>query len=100
MRLYLYEKGDRRKNNVGKKCDGFIEPEPLSIVMAEAGDDKGWFYMIELLLRAERRGVNILDMPVTFTENYDTTVNIRKTILNYLVNIRRLRRTFKAEGTP
>ena len=60
----------------------------------EAGDDTGWFYMIELLLRAERGGVNILDLPVTFTENYDTTVKIGKTIKNYLINIRRLRRTF------
>ena len=66
-------------------------------LVAEASDDKGWFYMIELLLRAERKGVNILDLPVTFTENYDTTVKIGKTIKNYLVRIRALRKTFAEE---
>ena len=53
--------------------------------------------MIELLLRAERAGVKILDLPVSFTENYDTTVNVKKTIKNYIINIRRLRKEFKAE---
>lgn len=73
----------------------FMRDAVAKKLVAESGDDKGWFYMIELLLRAERDKVNILDLPVTFTENYDTTVKIGKTIKNYLVNIRRLRRTFK-----
>ena len=73
----------------------FMRKDIASRLVAEAGDDKGWFYMIEILLRAERSGVKVLDLPVTFTENYDTTVKIGKTIRNYLVNIRKLRRTFK-----
>lgn len=72
----------------------FMRRDVASNLVAKAGDDKGWFYMIELLLRAEREGYEILDLPVVFTENYDTTVNIGKTIRNYLINIRRLRRTF------
>ncbi len=73
----------------------FMRGRIASELVSQAGDDKGWFYMIELLLRAERAGVNILDLPVTFTENYDTTVKIGKTVKNYLINIRRLRKTFK-----
>lgn len=72
----------------------FMRRDVASNLVSKAGDDKGWFYMIELLLRAEREGYEILDLPVVFTENYDTTVNIGKTIRNYLINIRRLRRTF------
>ncbi|MBQ3789648.1 MAG: glycosyltransferase [Lachnospiraceae bacterium] len=53
--------------------------------------EKGWFYMIEFLLRAERMGVRIVDLPVVFTEDYDTTVHVGKTILNYLKNLMRLR---------
>ena len=75
----------------------FMRSDVAEKLVKESGDDKGWFYMIELLLRAERHGYKILDLPVTFTENYDTTVNIGKTIRNYLVNIRRLRHTFKEE---
>ena len=75
----------------------FMRKSVAETLAREAGDDKGWFYMIELLLRAERKGVRIKDLPVVFTENYDTTVNMKKTIYNYLVNIHRLRRTFKVE---
>ena len=72
----------------------FMRKDIAGRLVAESGDDPGWFYMIELLLRAERAGVNILDLPVTFTENYDTTVNVGKTIKNYLINIARLRKVF------
>ncbi|MBO5550888.1 MAG: glycosyltransferase [Lachnospiraceae bacterium] len=76
----------------------FMRRDVAVRLVREAGNDKGWFYMIELLLRAERAGINILDLPVVFTENYDTTVNIGKTIRNYIFNIRRLRGEFYGKG--
>lgn len=75
----------------------FMRKEVASRLVAQAGDDKGWFYMIELLIRAERMGVNILDLPVTFTENYNTTVKMGKVIRNYLKNIVRLRKALENE---
>ena len=72
------------------------KPEALKLV-SECSNDNGWFYMIEFLLRAERDGMNILDMPVEWVEDYDTTVNVPKTIKNYLKNIYRLKRTFDKE---
>ena len=52
--------------------------------------DNGWFYMIEFLLRAETRGVDILDYPVEWQEDYNTTVKVFKTAVNYMVQIARL----------
>ena len=72
------------------------KPEALRLV-SECSNDNGWFYMIEFLLRAERDGMNILDMPVEWVEDYDTTVNVPKTIKNYLINIRRLKKEFDKE---
>lgn len=72
------------------------KPQALQLV-SECSNDNGWFYMIEFLLRAERDGMNILDMPVEWVEDYDTTVNVPKTIKNYLINIRRLKREFDRE---
>ena len=72
------------------------KPEALRLV-SECSNDNGWFYMIEFLLRAERDGMNILDMPVEWVEDYDTTVNVPKTIRNYLINIRRLKKEFDKE---
>jgi len=65
----------------------------LSLVEGCSGDN-GWFYMIEFLLRAEKRGVQILDYPVEWQEDYNTTVKVFKTICNYLVQIARLFKEF------
>lgn len=61
----------------------------LSLVEG-CSQDNGWFYMIEFLLRAEKRGIRILDYPVEWQEDYNTTVKVFKTACNYLVQIRRL----------
>ncbi len=53
--------------------------------------EKGWFYMVEFLLRAERMGLAVVDLPVVFTEDYNTTVHVGSTIVNYLKNIAALR---------
>lgn len=75
----------------------FMRKEVADRLIKECSDDKGWFYMIELLLRAERSGVKIIDLPVEWTEDYDTTVNIQKTVKNYLINIVKLKRAFITE---
>lgn len=75
----------------------FMRDHVARELTAQAGDDNGWFYMIEILLRAERNGYNICDLPVRFTENYDTTVNVQKTIKNYLKRIAALKREFMKE---
>ncbi len=76
----------------------FLRLETAKELVRECSNDNGWFYMIEFLLRAERNGIRILDMPVEWTEDYDTTVHIFKTIKNYLKNIIRLKRDFIREG--
>ena len=75
----------------------FTRKETAERLVKECGPEKGWFYTIEFLLRAERAGIKIYDMPVEWTEDYNTTVKIWKTIKNYLKNINRLRKTFRAE---
>ena len=66
-------------------------------LVAECSDDHGWFYTVEFLLRAERKGAVIYDMPVTWVEDYDTTVNVPKTIMKYVKQIHRLRKLFREE---
>lgn len=72
----------------------FLRNEAAKKLVKECGDEKGWFYTIEFLLRAERSGMKIYDMPVEWTEDYNTTVKIWKTIKNYIVNIWKLKRKF------
>ena len=79
---------------VGNGKVGFSLAEQL---VRECYNDNGWFYMIEFLLRAERDGMRICDLPVEWTEDYNTTVNVGKTVRNYLKNIRRLKKAFALE---
>lgn len=68
----------------------FVRRDAALSLIEGCSNDNGWFYMIEFLLRAEKRGVNILDYPVEWQEDYNTTVKVFKTICNYLVQIARL----------
>lgn len=75
----------------------FLRKEAAEQLVRECSNDNGWFYTIEFLLRAERDGMNIYDMPVEWQEDYNTTVKIWKTIKNYLVRIYALKKTFRRE---
>ncbi len=72
----------------------FVRRETALSLIGQSSDDNGWFYMIEFLLRAERSGVKILDYPVEWQEDYNTTVKVFRTIGNYLVQIARLWKEF------
>lgn len=81
---------------LGMKCTDaicgftFVRRETALSLVEGCSQDNGWFYMIEYLLRAEKRGVEILDYPVDWQEDYNTTVKVFKTICNYLKQITRL----------
>lgn len=72
----------------------FVRRQTALSLVEGCSQDNGWFYMIEFLLRAEKRGVKILDYPVEWQEDYNTTVKVFKTICNYLVQIARLYKEF------
>ncbi len=72
----------------------FVRRDTALSLVKGCSQDNGWFYMIEFLLRAEKRGVRILDYPVEWQEDYNTTVKIFKTVCNYLVQIARLFKEF------
>lgn len=75
----------------------FLRKEEAEQLVAESSQDNGWFYTVEFLLRAERDGMKICDMPVEWQEDYNTTVKVFKTIKNYIVQIHRLRKALKSE---
>lgn len=68
----------------------FVRRGTALALVKGCSQDNGWFYMIEFLLRAEKRKVNILDYPVEWQEDYNTTVRIFRTACNYLRQIARL----------
>ncbi len=75
----------------------FLRKDAAEKLVTACGNDNGWFYTIEFLLRAERMGMRIYDMPVEWQEDYNTTVKLFKTIKNYLIQMRRLHKEFCRE---
>ena len=75
----------------------FLRKEEAEQLVAESSQDNGWFYTVEFLLRAERDGMKLCDMPVEWQEDYNTTVKVFKTIKNYIIQIHRLRKALKSE---
>ena len=76
----------------------FLRTETAKRLVKKCSKDNGWFYTVELLLRAERAGLKIADMPVEWVEDYNTTVNISKTIKNYLKRMVQLKKRFRREA--
>lgn len=55
-------------------------------------ENNEWFFDTELLILAERRGYRIADIPVRWIDDSDSRVNIRKTVLEDLRGLWRLKR--------
>lgn len=76
----------------------YFRSDYVKELITESSDEAGWFFLIELLLRGERKKANIVELPVRWQDDYDSKVDYIKVIKNYLSNIKRLRKQFKKEG--
>lgn len=65
------------------------------LIEVSSKDENGWFFIIEMLLRAERMDVKIHELPVEWADDSRTKVKLFATIQNYIKNIRRLRKVLK-----
>ncbi len=64
-----------------------------------SSEDNGWFLIIEALVRAEKKGICIFQLPVRWVYNDQTKVNIFKVTKSYLKGIVKLKKALKtSEG--
>ncbi|MCR5215349.1 MAG: glycosyltransferase [Lachnospiraceae bacterium] len=56
-------------------------------LLTVSSEDNGWFYCAELLIRAEKLGYKIGELPVVWNDDYDTKVNVKKLIANYVTRM-------------
>ena len=54
-------------------------------------ENNEWFFDTELLLLAEKGGYRVKDVPIRWVEDTDTRVNIRKTVMEDLRGLARMR---------
>jgi glycosyltransferase involved in cell wall biosynthesis len=56
-------------------------------------ENNEWFFDTELLINAEKRGYRVADIPVRWVDDPDSRVNIRKTVMEDLQGLWRLKRS-------
>ena len=72
----------------------FFRKECIDELVKISSDDNGWFYCAELLIRAEKAGYRIAELPVIWNDDYNTKVNVIRLIRNYLTRIAWLKLSF------
>lgn len=76
----------------------FFKKDFVEQLIPEADNsENGWFYIIELLIRAEKKGAKIVELPVRWEDDYNSTVNTGKLIKHYLKQIRRLKKQLRGK---
>lgn len=76
----------------------FYRKDVIHHIMNRAEKENGWFYVIELLIRAEKEGIIIHELPVRWEDDTkNSTVKTLKLITNYIHHIVRLKKTFISE---
>lgn len=68
-----------------------VSSKMVKLIMPKVKDNY-WFFDTELMLLAEHAGYRIGSLPVTWLEDPDTKVKAFQTVVDYLSNIRRLRK--------
>lgn len=75
----------------------FFRKKCIDRLVAASSNDNGWFYCAELLIRGEKMGYRIVELPVVWNDDYDTKVDVVKLILNYLERIFSLKKALITE---
>lgn len=75
----------------------FFRKACIDDLITISSDDNGWFYCAELLIRGEKKGYRIVELPVVWNDDYDTKVDVVKLIINYLTKIFELKKSLFLE---
>lgn len=75
----------------------FFRKKCIDRLVAVSSQDNGWFYCAELLIRGEKMGYRIAELPVVWNDDYDTKVDVVKLIVNYLERIFSLKKALITE---
>lgn len=74
----------------------FLRKDILHDLIMNGVDNNGWFFSTELLTIAEWKGYTLYELPVKWTDDSNSKVNIQRLAIQYLKGMKRLRGLKKA----
>lgn len=76
----------------------FFRRDEVLDLISQASNENGWFFIIELLIRAEQKGMKIVEIPILWKDDAkNSKVQVFDTISNYIVQIAKLKRKLRDE---
>lgn len=76
----------------------FLERNSLKALMLNGAVSDGWFFATEILVVADAMKLKIHDLPVEWTDDPNSKVNITKLTIEYLKAMKTLKAQLKAKG--
>jgi len=73
----------------------FFRKDKIALLLSLASTGNGWFYIIEILLRAQANSLFIVEIPVRWTDDHDSSVKIFRLITYYILESIRMKRRLK-----
>lgn len=74
----------------------FLRREHLSSIINNGAHSDGWFFCTELLVVSEWLGLRVDELPVKWTDDPNSKVNIKKLALEYISAMKELKRVKQA----
>lgn len=71
----------------------FRRPVALALVEESDRSDNGWFFIVEMLIRAERNGYRIMELPVEWIDDGNSSVKTIPTTKYYLHRSKELQKS-------
>ena len=76
----------------------FLRRKDLSLIRKNGADSDGWFFAAQLLLVSEALNLNVIEMPVRWSDDQNSKVRIARLSIEYMREIMQLRRLLKNSG--
>lgn len=73
----------------------FWKKEAIEWLMMRTSLDDGWFYIIEMLLRAEKSGMKVIELPVRWKDDWDSNLHVLELVKYYLIQICKLKKRLR-----
>jgi len=73
----------------------FFRKSIVDTLIEKSSNETGWFYCAELLIRAEISQIPMKEIPVLWTDDHNSKVNIKRTTITYVKQIIKIYKEIK-----